>query len=198
MKKNNRKIILALIGICFMGLIGFTIAYFRSQMVKDNIFKTLKQDVHLEENFNPDTWPEVTTKEVTIKNDNLTSPVIVRMSINERWFKEIGDNTYVLNNLYDGEEVVTKKFINTFQTDWTYKDGWYYYNHLLNPSSEVKILESIMLNDDLIKTSPNYNDYLSYNYELSFNYEASQATEEAVKELWGVDVSIQGNDVTWN
>ena len=34
-------------------------------------------------------------------------------------------------------------------------------------------------------------------YNLIFNYEAIQATPKAIKEIWGKDIEINGDDITW-
>ena len=60
-----------------------------------------------------------------------------------------------------------------------------------------QVLNSIELNENLISTSPYYDDYKSYNYELDFNFEAIQANTTAISQIWGKTAVITGGRVRW-
>lgn len=107
------------------------------------------------------------------------------------------DGIYILSNIINGEEVVTKNWSPTWNDFYEGPDGWYYYNKVLNSSDNIQILESISLREDLISNSSCYQDYSNYEYELSFNYEVIQATELAIKDIWDYDVTINEGDITW-
>ena len=184
---KNKKALGFLIATIFVGIIGVTYAIFQKSMNITNRFNTAEYNVKIDEEFNPSTWPGVTTKKVSVNNEG-TAPVLVRVSYNEIWKY----NGNIINNLVNGQNVVIKNWVSTFNTDWTYKDGWYYYKKVLPGKSSVQILESIKLNDSIATM-----EYQNGEYELIFNYEAVQATKEAEKELWGHDITISGTTVSW-
>ncbi len=190
-KKNKSLVFLMLLGLVV--IVGGTYAYFTSRDTKENVFKTSKYDVKLDEDFDPSSWPDATKKEVVIKNAG-TADVFIRMSYNETWVNDAGS---VLNNLYNGESVVTKTWASPLEDDWVYHDGWYYYKKILSGGTDLPLLNSIALNKTLIQDSPDQNKYLTYNYELSFNYESVQATSDAVSTLWGHTVTVDGTNVSW-
>lgn len=127
-------------------------------------------------------------KEVTIKNEGASSPkVLIRVAYSETWTK--GDGT-IISNAINGNNVVTKDWTTAFVSDFVDGgDGWYYYKKVLNPASEVKILDSITLNDS---------SYNKNNYDLSFRFESVQADAAAASALWAKTVTV-GDDgaVTW-
>ena len=99
----------------------------------------------------------------------------------------------------NGENVVQKNWTSAFTNDFIDGgDGWYYYKKVLNAEESVQVLESISLKEDLISTSPYYNDYKNYTYELDFNFEAIQASSSAISNIWNKDVTINGGDITWS
>ena len=127
-------------------------------------------------------------KEVTIKNEGAGSPkVLIRVAYSETWTKADGT---IISNIVDNNNVVTKNWTTDFTTDFVDGgDGWYYYKKVLNPASEVKILNSIALNDS---------SYNKYNYDLSFRFESVQADAAAASALWAKTVTV-GDDgtATW-
>lgn len=195
MKKINKKILLAIV--IFLGCIGFVYALFQNYTEIANKFVAATHEVKFEENFEPETWPNLTTKEVKLVN-NSNAPVIVRISYNELWSKEDGDNLYTLSNKINGKDIVTKNWATDLDSDWTYIDGWYYYNHVLDKKSSIKILSSIELDNSIIENLSNKDDYKSFKYELSFNHETVQASKSAVKELWGKNIEIENNNINWD
>ncbi len=110
-----------------------------------------------------------------------------------------GNTIFTLSNKINGIDVVTKKWTESWLSEFELgNDGWYYYKKLFNSNDEIQILDSIVLNENLIKDSTCYNNYNDFNYKLGFNYETVQATETAVRDLWGHNISINGGNITWN
>ena len=127
-------------------------------------------------------------KEVTIKNEGASSPkVLIRIAYSETWTKSDGT---IISNIVNNSNVVIKNWTTDFTTDFVDGgDGWYYYEKVLNPASEVKILNSIALNDS---------EYNKYNYDISFRFESVQADATAANALWGKTATIDENGaVTW-
>ena len=177
-------------------IVGITFAYYKNQVILANKFNTYTYNVSIEEEFYDD-WG---TKKVTFANNEETNtPVVLRINYNETWLKEITDLGLVpISNNVNGSNVVTKEWTESFLQDFQlHTDGWYYYKKTLNPEEKVQVLNSISLNETLISSSPYYEDYLTADYNLSFNYEAIQATEAAVKEIWGHNITINSSNVTW-
>ena len=127
-------------------------------------------------------------KEVTIKNEGTSSPkVLIRIAYSETWTKSDGT---IISNIVNNSNVVIKNWTTDFTTDFVDGgDGWYYYKKVLNPASEVKILNSIALNDS---------EYNKYNYDISFRFESVQADATAANALWGKTATInESGAVTW-
>lgn len=189
-KRNIKPLIFIFVIVIVLG-VGGTMAYLTHNYIYTNTFNTSTYDVQIEEEFY-NTWG---TKKVSIVNNEATNtPVIIRVNYNEIW----SNGNKVLSNKIDGEESVIKNWTQTFKNDFVLgADGWYYYKKILNGGSSVKILDSIDKNTDLINSSSDKDKYSSYDYELSFNYEALQASKDAVKDIWGYNVTINGSDIVW-
>ena len=190
-KRNEKyKPFMFLSGICLIFMIGITIAYYSQEMNLVNTFKTMTYDVVMEEEF----YDDFGVKKVTISNNDASNtPVVLRVSYGESWRN--GD--MVLSNTINGVNIVDKTWSQTFLDHFEYdsEDGWYYYDQLLSGNESVELLQRIDLNSTLIAAHPEYN---MYNYDMFFNYEAIQASEKAILEIWGKDVTISGNDVDWH
>lgn len=190
--KNNKKVIIALLSLLTIGIVGVTAAvvYFKSEL--ENKFNTSAYNIAIEEEFYDD-WG---TKKVSIVNHDAT-PVVIRVAYIETWSDNNDDVSLQLSNKINGIDVVTKAWTDSWKNDFILnEDGWYYYKKVLTESEAVQILESINLNKEVADTSlENYN---LYDYELDFRYEAIQATTDAIKEIWGFDVTINGGEITWN
>ena len=190
---HNKKICIALASLVLVGVIGVTAAvvYFKSEI--ENKFSTSAYNIAIEEEFYDD-WG---TKKVSIVNHDAT-PVVIRVAYIETWSNknEESDATLQLSNKINGVDTVTKEWTDDWNNEFTLNsDGWYYYNKVLTSNEAVQILNSIELNKEVIKTSKeNYN---LYDYELDFRYEAIQATSDAIKEIWGHNVTISDNNVSW-
>lgn len=193
--KIKKKPLIFILLLLTVTIVGTTFAYYYSEVLIPNQFKTMTYNVTVEEVFN-NTWG---TKQVTFANKETTNtPVVLRINYNELWRKEVDGVKLSLDNNVNGTNVVNKNFTSAFLNDFELKeDGWYYYKKVLKAEESVKVLESIALNEELIATSPYENDYKTYTYELSFNFEAIQANSAAISEIWNRNATINNNEVTW-
>lgn len=186
--------------------VGGTIAYYTMSSNYENKFKTSYYDVSIEEEFY-NNWG---TKKVSVVNHDST-PIVIRVSYNERWLKledENGIKQYLSNRIYDSEGNIAEVVIKDWTEDWLNKfvdgkDGWYYYNEVLDSNSSVQILNSIIKNPAVFNYSfvsmlSLLEEYDNAAYKLDFDYEAVQASPKAIKSLWGRDVTINDNHVNWN
>ena len=195
LQKIRKTPLFFIILIILLVTISGTFAYFASSVSIPNKFKIMTYNVTIEEEFN-DTWG---TKKVNFVNKETTNtPVVLRINYNELWRKEVNGIKLSLDNNVSGTNVVTKNWTTAFTNDFIDGgDGWYYYKKILDAQQSVQVLESIALNEQLISTSPYYNDYKSYTYELIFNFEAIQANVDAINDIWGKNVYMNDGNVTW-
>ncbi|WP_426349097.1 BsaA family SipW-dependent biofilm matrix protein [Alloiococcus sp. CFN-8] len=133
---------------------------------------------------------------------------IIRVRYSETWTDKTGN---IISNKVNNDSVVTKNWTTIWpeaaggnQDDlWVYGgDGWFYYKSVLpahsgNDSITAPVLERLELNTAL--SSEELKKYSEGNYSLSFQLEHVQATEAAVKKVFGKDCTI-GSDgmVHWN
>lgn len=198
---NKDNIMIVFLFLLVLCVVGTTIAFFTSYSHFDNKFETSQYNVSLKEEFYND-WG---VKKVSVVNNEINStPVVVRINYDEVWYKEVDGTMLFLSNIVlDGKEQKRAVTLNTtkeFQEDFILgNDGWYYYKKVLNPGESVQVLNSIALNEDVIKLSEYYGDYKIYNYDLSYNYEAVQASPTAIETVWGykAEISDDGN-INWH
>lgn len=192
LKECKKKPLFFLIALFLIGGVGGTIALFTSNVDYSNVFKASKYNVIINEKFEN----KFGTKEVDLTNDS-NADVLIRVSYNEFWLKQVDEEKINLNNLISGNTLVTKSWTEAFLNDFTYHDGWYYYNKKLKGKSSVKILTAISLNDSLLNTDHLKEEYNNADYELDFNLESVQCNESAIKKIWGYDISISGDEISW-
>lgn len=192
--KIKKKPLIFILLLLLTVAVGSTFAYYYSEVVIPNKFKTMTYNVAIEEKFN-NTWGK---KEVTFVNKgDKNTPVVIRINYNELWLDDEGSNAS-LSNKARGMDVVTKNWTDEFNNDFVKgDDGWYYYTKVLDANQSVKVLNSIALNESAISGSAYYDEYKKYTYELDFNIEAIQADGSAIESNWGKVVNISGNEVTW-
>lgn len=191
MKKN--KPLFFLIILLSLSIIGGSISFFVKNISYANKFDVAKYNVVIEEEF----YDEFGTKKVNFTNKG-TSDVIIRINYNEIWQRFIDDENISLNNMIDNTNLVNKTWTEEFLNNFTYKDGWYYYNKILKSNESVEVLTSISLNKELLNNSNLKEEYLNADYELDFNLESVQATSNAIKKIWGLNPTITGDNVVWN
>lgn len=194
-KANKKPVIFILLLLVVIG-VGTSIAYFYREVSIPNKFKTMTYNVGVEEEFYDD-WG---TKKVKFVNREATNvSVVLRINYNEIWKKKVDDVDVILNNNTNGKNNVNKEWTKAFEDDFIDGgDGWYYYKKILKGEEEVQVLNSVTLDEELIKLSPYYQDYKVASYELIFNFETIQADAKAVREIWDKNISIESDDVTWN
>ena len=137
MKKKNNLFIIAFL--CFITLVGVTIAYFGSTAVLENEFQSAKYQTVTEEEFvSPTNWlpGQTIPKTITTTNEG-TIPVRVRVKFEESWTSK---NNNPLELTYNDENVAIINLDN--EDDWLYKDGYYYYLKDLNPLESTSSLIS--------------------------------------------------------
>ncbi len=207
---SKQSLVIASIALMVSMVVGVTLAIVSIRNTFQNRFNTSTYKVGIEEEFYND-WG---TKIVNIFNQDQT-PVALRVSYNELWSMtgsitntttckigqmQLDDGVvYTLSNKINGSEVVTKEWTSIWSNSFVKgSDGWYYYKKVLSNGEKINILRSIKLNDTLIKSSSCYRNYYDFKYNLDFNYEAIQATPDAIKLMWGYDVTISGSTINWS
>ena len=186
--KIRKRSILFIILALTIGIIGATIAFYNTYNANQSAYYAANYNVFLEQEWDG-TWGD---KNITIRNEG-TTPVVLRLSYKEAWSKEIENENILINNIYADNNVVNKDWSNTFLNDFTYYNGWYYYNKPLNSNESIVILNGV----NKIDTNGSYN-YNDYNYELSFYYETVQSTKNAIKSLWNITPDINDDQINWN
>ena len=186
----NRKPIFFLSFLIVFILFSMTFALFYSRLVIPNEFTTATYNVIIdEEDFEDDFGP----KKVYIRNEELTNaPAVIRVSYDEMWSMDDNGVYVVLSNKINNTDVVTKNWTNDWLNNFTYINGWYYYNKILSAGESVQILQSISKNQNVITSS-----YDDYDYKLSFSFESVQATTDAINSLWNLTPTISGSNVSW-
>lgn len=195
-KNMKSKPLIFLLAFLIIFSIGGTIAYFYQTVMLPNQFKTMTYKVDLTEEFNDD-WG---VKKVYItNNEDSNTAVFLRVNYNEIWSKTVSGTILTLSNTVSGSNVVDKDWTSTFSNDFIDgNDGWYYYTKTLGPNESIQLLDNIYLNNYLIQSSPDYENYLDYDYKLIFNYEALDADADKVSEIWNKTVTINGTNVSWS
>lgn len=188
-KQNNRKklgmiaIVLAVAGLATGVFVTFATSRDNSVIARNIQIAT--SGVRVIE----DSDPGFGKHEITFKNEGTSSAkAVLRIAYTETWTK--ADGTIVSNTASNSANVVTKNWTTAFVSDFVNgNDGWYYYEKVLGPNEEVKVLSSITLADQ---------SYDKYNYDLSFRFEAIQADSAAILELWNKTATISSQGVvTW-
>ena len=210
---NQKKTIIILIFILLVGIVGLTIAYFSNTTSINNLFSTNPYGTTVEEVFvSPDNWlPGTTTdKEITVTNSGSVDEA-VRISYSETW--KAKDNT-ILSGLIDQDGNLTSTEENSEHAaiinfsdngDFTYSNGYYYYNYRLAPNETTSsLIDSVTFNSK-VKNSSNcitntnngvktitcnstQSGYDGATYTLTFTIETVQY--DKYKQAWGVDVAI--------
>ena len=188
-KSNKKSAILALLAIlAISAAAGSLIAYAvsRNTSVIQNDMEFAESVMQLIE----DSDPGFGKKEITFKNNASVengATQLLRIAYSETWTSTDGT---VISNTVNGINVVAKSWTTAFVNDFVDgNDGWYYYEKTLAPGEEVKVLNSISLNNP---------DYNIYNYDISFRFESIQTTAGAATALWNKTPTISNNgEVTW-
>ena len=216
---NNKKTIIILILVLTIGIVGLTIAYFSNSTSVDNQFTTQPYGTTVEESFiSPSNWlpGDITPKTIKATNSGNVDEA-VRISFTEGWTPANSGST--LNGwihadgtksthtsseeLANDERVAVINFDNT--SDWTYNNGYYYYNYKLSPNETTSsLIKSVTFNsktklDDTctetitstgktITCNSSGNDYDNATYNLVFTVETVQYNK--YQEAWNTNVAI--------
>ena len=195
MKIKKRSLIFILLLLLVVG-VGTTYAVYFNAVSIPNQFDVMTYNVKLEDDFS-NKWGERNVKITNVDESN--TPVILRISFNEMWSKNVGKSKSIISNVVNGVNVVDKNWTDDFLNNfYLADDGWYYYSRVLNPNESVQILKSVKLNEELIKDSNIYSKYKNYDYDLSFNYEALSADsdESLIRSAWDRSLKIEGGVVS--
>ena len=196
MKKKKNLFIIAFL--CFITLVGVTIAFFQSSATLENKFESAKYEMITEEEFIPPTnWlPGQTTPKTVITTNEGSIAAMVRVKLEESWTSA---NNNSLDLTYNNEPIAIINFDNT--NDWVYKDGYYYYLDELDPGEGTSSLISgvtfnpntpsdvscITVNNvSTCESTGNGYDYATY--KLKIITETVQANK--YREIWGSGVPV--------
>ena len=215
---KEKKTIIILILVLAVGIVGLTIAYFSNSSTVNNVFTTQPYGTTVEETFtSPSNWlpgNEVDKTLVATNTGNVDEAV--RISLSESWttanngtlngwITENGNKSSHLpeNEPSTDERVVVINFDN--DGDWTYSNGYYYYNYKLAPNeSTSSLIKSVTFNpktkldDTCVETltstgrtitcNSSGDDYDNATYTLTFTVETVQYNR--YQETWSTDVAI--------
>ena len=192
MKKKRNLYIIAFL--CFITLVGVTIAYLQSTDTFENIFNAGTYSVITHEEFtSPDNWApgDTTAKTITTTNEG-TIPVRVRVKLTESWTSKNNSDLPLLNN---GERMAIINLDNT--EDWIKDGDYYYYVGELNPNETTSsLIQSVTFNPnyqgdvtcttvDNVKTCESSSDgYMGGTYTLNITTETVQS--DAYQEVWNL------------
>ena len=198
--KKDIKPLLAIGLALLVGVVGGTIAYFRTEQTFKNEFKTKPYRTLVTETFeSPDNWtPGTTTAKTVIAKNTGDVDIAVRVSYEESWTPANGGT---LSLEQAGERAAIINFAN--QSQWI-KNGnyYYYYKKLTKNQSTSSFIESVTFNPNitaslnctpdpnaLVKScESNGNGYDGATYTLNIKVETIQY--DAYQTAWASTVNI--------
>jgi len=148
----KKKIFSLALVVCFMAVLTFsgTMAYFTAENVAHNVITSSKVDIHLNEitlKVDPETGESIPFENVTgvmpnekidkivsVENINRSAPAFIRVMVK---------TDIKLAEIYtDKQEYVDYSliYIDFNKDNWTYQDGYWYYNKVLDTSAETEPL----------------------------------------------------------
>ena len=183
----NKKVVLSVLVIvlAIAAVGGATMAWFTDAEELTNTFTagTLIIDADDEwreligedwTNANPGDCKE---KDFTVKNDG-TKRMFVRFSFDGAWVTPLPNAP--VGFVPDNDLVTIKPAVGDLD-NWTFVDGYWYYNGLLESGDEITFTFLVCLDGPGAD-----NDYQGAKFAITFNFEAIQVTNEAVNDVWGV------------
>ena len=130
-------------------------------------------------------------KDVSMKNNGDVN-AIVRIYLIPSWTPETAAGLTL------DPAAVTIGFASTVGMDWTYIDGWWYYNRILKPGEETtRLVDSLKL--AVVANEHHETDYSAAAYTLDVVGESLQAVPVAAQENW--DMSYSSNldgTISWS
>lgn len=180
-KKTRIIIVCALICAIAMAATG-TLAYFTQMRRAVNVISMARLDMILHdettggEDFPSEgidgVMPGMSVDKIVYIENNGTSDEYVRISLDKKiWDAEGNANTLNYDHIT----------LNINTSDWTEKDGWYYYNSPLAPGEETTKLFT------LVSFGPELgNEYMEARLEIDVNAEATQVEHNGASALEAV------------
>ena len=144
---KNKKTIVAVAGICLLGIIAGTLAYFSTTDLFHNLFDTDFYQMDTYEVFDaPENWrPGDTTPKTFSVTNTGNVDAAVRVSFIEEWIGKDGYNKYSNN-------VGIINFVDNYGENWkrnTINGEYYYYINKLKPGETTEpLIQSITFNPD--------------------------------------------------
>lgn len=164
---KRRFLVIALATILIAILSCGSLAFFSVQDKAENIITTGKLDIKIHQDMDsPEVIPEegmqvmpgdVIKSALTIENSG-THPLYLRMRLE----KKVNDEALSAEHCL---------LMNVNEEDWTYKNGYYYYNHILQPNTFTKPL----FNEICIAGREVDNEYLGKFFLLDIQASAVQS-----------------------
>ena len=169
--RKNRFILVALVIALIATIAGGTLAYFVAEETAYNVITTGKLDVELkEETDGGEPWPEDGFENIE-PGDDVTKIVYgENHGTVDFWLRIKLDKTITDANGKTDTLSFDKITIDINTTDWTEKDGYYYYNSLVKPGDKtVPLFTKVSFSDDLT------NEYMEAKVEINVTMQAVQA-----------------------
>lgn len=213
----KKRIIISLLVILFVvaASLGSTMAWFTDSVELENTFTAGTLSILAEDEWNVNTWNmtesdvwdnanpgECQEKDFTITNDG-SKKLYLRLELNGSWEDNI-PNPQGVDVPADApnDDLVTIEPSEAFEADWTYLDGYWYYNDVIEPTGDGDPLTFTFKVCLAGLGTGNY--YQGADYNLTFGLEAVQATHAASFDLWSAglyisdpawfEVTVSGND----
>lgn len=135
---KKKILMLALLVLCAAMAIGGTLAYFTDAKNARNVITTGKIDITLiEKNAQGEDWTDTPVE--AMPGSEIVKKVTIKNNEAEAWVR-----AKAVVTVKKGETVMTYEpemiAIDYNTTDWTEKDGWYYYNDSLKTGGVTKEL----------------------------------------------------------
>lgn len=177
--KKRVIMVVSLVALVSLLVVGGTMAWFTSTPeAVENTFTAGTVEIEVNEhgfedivNWNPG---DTTTKEVSVVS-NGSKKTYVRVSLTPVWV--VGEYEEALPN--------SNVVLNWNNQDWVLHDnGWYYYKNILNKDDET----SLLLESVTLKGAETGNEYQGKALTVTVKAEAVQASHEAYKDVWNLEV----------
>ena len=181
MKKKRNLYIVAFL--CFITLVGVTIAYLQSTDTFENIFNagTYKTVTH-EEFTSPTNWTpgDETPKTITTTNEG-TIPVRVRVKLEENW--KNSNNEELPLEFADSKKTSLINLDN--EVDWILKGGYYYYTKELAPGETTSsLIKSVTFN-------PEYEGNVTCNFNTTTNSNECSSSDEYMGGVYTLNITTE-------
>ena len=158
---KNKKTIFAVAGICLLGIIAGTFAYFSTTDLFHNLFTTDYYQIDTYEVFeSPENWrPGDTTPKTISVNNNGNVDAAVRISFTEEWTDKNGGYLYTTQ---DSKSAAIINFADDYEENWQSIGEWnasvytkyYYFRNKLSPGETTpNLIESVTFNPEFVAST---------------------------------------------